>query len=126
MLIDMRTGAKITKVPFAKEYEAFLSRMSDSELIEIKTELNEKIRGTDIQTAGWMPGRDWKGTVFQPIYNKAARGDSSAAARCFGLIVWQVFMERPEIWTSGRFENKGEPIGSRTYFQPNYVAPLAK
>ena len=25
---------------------------------------------------------------------------------------------RPEIWTSGRFEKDGQPIGSRTYFQP--------
>jgi hypothetical protein len=37
------------------------------------------------------------------------------ADKVFGT---QVFMERPERWTSGRFEKDGEPIGSRTYFQP--------
>jgi hypothetical protein len=33
-------------------------------------------------------------------------------------MVWEVFMERPERWFSGRFEKDGEPIKSRTYFQP--------
>ena len=75
------------------------------------------IEGTEIQTAGWMPGKDWTGTPFQPIYEKAARYSEEAAARCFGLMVWEVFMERDEKWTSGRFEKDGEPIGSRTYFQ---------
>jgi hypothetical protein len=32
-------------------------------------------------------------------------------------MVWEVFMERPEKWTSGRFEKDGEEIGSRTYFR---------
>ena len=78
-----------------------------------------KIEGTNIQTAGWMPGSLIGGTRrSNPIYEKAARHDEAAAARCFGLVVWEVFMERPEIWTSGRFERNGEPIGSRTYFQP--------
>ncbi len=118
MLIDMMTRRTISAVPFAKEYAAFMARMSASEIADIKAELNNRIDGTEIQTAGWMPGSDWTGTVFQPIYEKAARRDSSAAARCFGLMVWEVFMRRPETWTSGRFENNGEPIGSRTYFQP--------
>jgi hypothetical protein len=34
------------------------------------------------------------------------------------LMVWVVFMKRPEKWFSGRFEKDGEPIGSRTYFRP--------
>jgi hypothetical protein len=65
-----------------------------------------------------MPGSNWEGTPFQAIFEKAARRDRAAAARCFGLMVWEVFMERPERWTSGRFEKDGEEIGSRTYFQP--------
>lgn len=117
-MIEMMTGKSVTKVPFAKEYAAFLSRMTPTEIAAIKAELNSKIDGTEIQTAGWMPGNDWTGTVYQPIYETAARRDSAAAARCFGLMVWEVFMERPDTWTSGRFENQGEPIGSRTYFQP--------
>ena len=64
-----------------------------------------------------MPGHDWTGTVFEPIYFKAARSSYEQSAKCFGLMVWEVFMERPERWASGKFEKDGEPIGSRTYFQ---------
>jgi hypothetical protein len=118
MLVDMMTGKQVTRMPYANEYEAFMSRLSHDEIDSIKAALNQKIEGTEIQTAGWMPGNNWEGTPFQPIYEKAARRDFKAAARCFGLMVWEVFMERPETWTSGRFEKDGEPIGSRTYFRP--------
>jgi hypothetical protein len=118
MLIDLESGKDIQQVPFQKEYEKFMGRMTAEEVTAIKAELNSMIDGTEIQTAGWMPGSDWGNTVFEPIYSKAARKDYRAAARCFGLMVWEVFMERPEVWTSGRFEKDGEPIASRTYFQP--------
>lgn len=117
MLVDMMSGKEIRQVPYAQEFRTWMSRMTPAEIASVKSELNSMIDGTEIQTAGWMPGADWAGTVFQPIYEKAARFNAEMAARCFGLMVWEVFMERPEKWTSGRFERDGEPIGSRTYFQ---------
>jgi hypothetical protein len=117
MLIDLASGKEITKVPYAREYEHFMSRMIATEIDAIKAALNEMIDGTEIQTAGWIPGNDWRGAPFQPIYEKAARHSYTTAAKCFGLMVWEVFMERPERWASGRFEKDGEEIGSRTYFR---------
>ncbi len=116
MLIDMMSGQLIQRVPYENEYKIFMSRMLPEEIEVIKERLNVMIHGTEIQTAGWMPGKDWSDTPFDPIYQKAARKNPDLAARCFGLMVWEVFMERPETWTSGRFEKNGEPIGSRTYF----------
>ncbi len=118
MLIDMMTGKAIAQVPFEQEYKQFMARLAPNEIVDILTLLNEKIDGDEIHTSGWMPGSDWRGTPFQPIYEKAARMNPDLAARCFGLMVWDVFMRRPEVWTSGRFEKNGEPIGSRTYFKP--------
>lgn len=117
MLVDLMSGKEINHVPYRREYSLFMSRMSAAEIAAIKSELNKLIEGTEIQTAGWMPGANWIGTVYQPIYDKAARQDYGASARCFGLMVWEVFMQRPERWTSGRFEKDGVPIGSRTYFR---------
>jgi hypothetical protein len=117
MLVDLMSGKSITKVPYEHEYRSFMSRMTAGEIRAIKCALNDMIDGDEIHTAGWMPGSDWTGTPFQPIYEKAARKSHSAAARCFGLMVWEVFMERLEKWTSGRFEKDGEEIGSRTYFR---------
>lgn len=117
MLVDLMTGKRLTKVPYGDEFCNFMARMTAEEIRAIKETLNEMIDGDEIHTAGWMPGSDWNGTPFQAIYDKAARQSHSAAAQCFGLMVWEVFMERPEKWTSGRFEKDGEEIGSRTYFR---------
>lgn len=117
MLIDMMTGKEVTRVPYEREYRDYLSRMSVTEIEAIKSRLNELIDGGEIHTAGWMPGSDWTGTPFEPIYFKAARESYNASALCFGLMVWDVFMERSETWTSGRFEKNGEEIGCRTYFR---------
>lgn len=111
------SGKRIDRVPYENEFKLFMSRLSQDEIEQAKARLNQMIDGTEIQTAGWMPGGDWTDTPFEPLYTKAARFNAEAAARCFGLLVWEVFMERPEKWTSGRFEKDGESIGSRTYFQ---------
>lgn len=118
MLIDMMTGRPVTQMPYAAEYKRYISAMTPEEVAAIKAHLNAMIDGTEIQTAGWMPGHDWTGTVFEPIYFKAAKQSYEGSAKCFGLMVWEVFMERSEKWTSGQFEKDGEAIGSRTYFQP--------
>jgi hypothetical protein len=117
MLYDLASKKPITKIPYAKEYRLWMSRMTPSEISAIRAELNTMINSDRIHTAGWMPGSDWTNTPFQPIYEKAAKFHPDVAALCFGLMVYEVFMNRPERWMSGRFEKDGEPIGSRTYFQ---------
>lgn len=54
--------------------------------------------------------------MYQPIYELAAQRNPDLAAQLFGLLVFTVFMERPETWWTGRFELDGREIGSRTYF----------
>ncbi|MEO5807899.1 MAG: hypothetical protein ABIQ45_15465 [Devosia sp.] len=114
----MMTDKQVTEVPYASQYRQYLARMNAEEISAIRAALNELIDGTEINTAGWMPGANWIGTAYEPIYRKAARQNTTTAAKCFGLMVWEVFMDRPERWYSGRFEKDGEPIGSRTYFRP--------
>lgn len=67
----------------------------------------------------WLPGSDWTGTPFEPIYTKAARGDFDRAAMFFGQLVWFVIMNRRNVWGSGRYQVDGQDIGSRTYFRIN-------
>jgi hypothetical protein len=81
--------------------------------------INELIdaAGAEIATAGWLPGNDWRGTAFEPIWSKGTNRHPDKAAQLFGLLVWHVVMERPEKWGSGRYEKNGKEIGSRTYFR---------
>jgi hypothetical protein len=116
-LFDLETMQRVTKVPFEKEYKLFRDRMSPQEVAAIEKWINDRIDKDEIHTAGWLPGADWTGTPLQPIYDKAARKNVEVAGKCFGLMVYVVFMHRPEDWVSGRFELNGREIGSRTYFR---------
>ena len=117
MLISMDSGKLVTRIPHRAEYEAWISRLSEQELDAIRQELNSRIAGGEVHTSSWIPGGDWTGTVFQPIYEKACRRDPDAAGRCFGLILWVVMMDHPDKWGYGRYEKDGVPIEGLTYFR---------
>ncbi len=119
MLIDIDTDRPITRLPFAKEFDILRERLTADEFGAAVARINELIdaAGAEIATAGWLPGRDWTGTPFEPIYTKGTASNYDMAARMFGLLVWYVVMQRPERWASGRYEKDGKEIGSRTYFR---------
>ncbi|MBI3747607.1 MAG: hypothetical protein HY262_01970 [Chloroflexi bacterium] len=119
MLIDIETGMAIEQVPFRREFDVLRSRLSSADFGAMVARINELIdaSGAEIATAGWLPGSDWTGTPFEPIYAIAARQDYQRSAMFFGQLVWYVVMARPEPWGSGRYQVDGRDIGSRTYFR---------
>jgi hypothetical protein len=96
-------------MPYAAQFYAWMSRLTPAEIAAARAAISAKIDGGDIHTAGWMPGNDWTGTPFEPLFTKAARRNRAASGLCFRLLVWPVFAERPERWASGRFEMDGSP-----------------
>jgi hypothetical protein len=119
MLIDIETGRAINRIPYRSDFDALRKRLTDAEFDQMIARINELIdeSGAEIATAGWLPGSDWTGTPFDPIYSKAARGDFQRSALFFGQLVWYAVMQRPERWASGRYDLDGRDIGSRTYFR---------
>lgn len=124
MLIDIDSGRTIESVPFKSDFDLLRMRLSEDEFEAIVGRINELIdeAGAEIATAGWLPGSDWTGTAFAPIYTTAARGDFERSAKFFGQLVWYTMMKRPERWGSGRYQLDGKEIGSRTYFRLNPTA----
>src|SRR5688500_2057520 len=119
MLIEVDTGRPISRIPYRDKFDALRARLSDLEFEAMIARINELIdeSGGEIATAGWLPGSDWTGTPFEPIYTKAARGDFERSALFFGQLVWYTVMKRPERWGSGRYQLDDKEIGSRTYFR---------
>ncbi|MBI4502823.1 MAG: hypothetical protein HY700_16885 [Gemmatimonadetes bacterium] len=117
MLISMDTGKKVKRIPHRVDYERWISRLTTQELDDIRAELTRRITGGEVHTSSWIPGSDWRGTVFQPIYERACNKDERAAALCFGLILWVLMMDRPDRWSYGRYEKNGIPIEGLTYFR---------
>ncbi len=119
MLIDIETGRTIEQVPFRRDFDVLRGRLSEADFEAMVARINELIdtSGAEIATAGWLPGSDWTGTSFEPIYTIAARQDFQRSALFFDQLVWYVVMARPEYWGSGRYQVDGRDIGSRTYFR---------
>lgn len=111
------TQNPIQHIPHHREYRVWRSRLSETQFQRIVTKLNSMIDSDEVHTSSWMPGSNWRGTVFEPIWNIACRGNDAAAALCFGLILWEVMMLRPDEWSFGRFEKNGTPIEGMTYFR---------
>ena len=119
MLIDIDSGRILDQVPHEREFSVIRRRLTAEEFERMVKRVNELIdeAGGEIATAGWLPGSDWTGTSFEPIYTKGARGDFQRSALFFGQLVWYVVMHRPERWASGRYQVDGRDIRSRTYFR---------
>ncbi|HET7056834.1 MAG TPA: hypothetical protein VFI12_10250 [Thermomicrobiales bacterium] len=119
MLIDIDSGREITAIPFEHDFEVLRGRLTTREFEAMVDEIDRLIEasGGEVATAGWLPGSDWTGTPFQPIYEKAAPADFNRAAMFFGQLVWYAVMHRPERWGSGRYKVGDHDIGSRTYFR---------
>jgi len=121
MLIDVETERNITKIPHETEFRNFKKKISSEDYQKIVDKINNIIDndmdiGKGIQTAGWIPGNKWEGTVFEPI-SMACGGDIEMSSKIFGLIVWIVFMERKDRWGFGRYSVNEIPIKSMTYFK---------
>jgi len=107
----------VTEVPHRADYDRWRSRLSEDDYQAIRSELLSKIEGGGIHTSSWIPGSEWSGTPFMPIYEKACKGDQAAAAKCFGLILWEVMMDHEDKWSFGRYEKDGVPIEGLSYFK---------
>lgn len=122
MLVKVRENGKVEPITVQVHHQRFrqwLRHLAPADFQQICDALNwytdNQGRG-EIITSSWIPGPDWKNTPYQPIY-EALGQDWEMARLFFGLIVWNVMMNRPETWSFGRYpKNNGEVIGM-TYFR---------
>jgi hypothetical protein len=117
MLINCDSGEIINYIPHIQDFNTWKKRLSAIEYDRIVEEINKKIEGNEINVAGWLPGPDWSGTPFYPIYINACKQNYEHSAMFFGLLVWEAMMNRPEKWGFGKgYEAKGVLIRSMVYF----------
>lgn len=111
-------GQRVAATPFPETFGLLRARLTAEQLGAAEAAIEKMIEGSEIETSSWMPGADWRGTPFQPIYEIAARYDPNLSAKLFGLLVFDIFRRREEVWYTGRFELDGKPLSGRTYFRP--------
>ena len=121
MLYSIPDMKRIDRVPHGADYRGWLAaldRVDPGAYRRICDELNSRFDAREVDTSSWIPGSDWTGTVWEPIY-RACGEDHVTAGLFFGLIVWQVVMDREDCWSFGRYEKEGVPIRGMTYFHIN-------
>lgn len=117
MLYSVDSGQYVTRLPHQTDYDRWRKNISDDEYKAVEDAINARIDASEINTAGWIPGHDWTGTVYEPIY-KACGKNVTQAGMFFGLIVFKLLMERQDkTWGFGRYEKEGRQIASMTYFE---------
>lgn len=117
MLYSVETGKYVKKLPHKSEFDSWMKNISASDYQKIIDALDQKIDATDINTSSWMPGNDWTGTVYEPLY-LACGNNKEASGLFFGLVLFNHLMERKDaVWGFGRYEKDGIPIKGMTYFR---------
>lgn len=106
---------EITSIPHEAEFRHWMSRLSALHYHDIREELRRRIDSGTIHTSSWIPGSNWAGTAFLPLY-EACGGDEKAAGRFFGIILWKLIMEDHRHWSFGNYEKDGVAIQGKTYF----------
>ena len=119
MLYSLDSETYIDYIPHKHEYRTWINRLTEKEIEAIHEKLNQMIEGDEIHTSSWLPGSDWSGTAFHPIFETACRYNEDAAGMCFGLMLWHVLKDRADVWGFGRYEKNGIPIQGMTYFKIN-------
>lgn len=116
MLYSIDSGKYVDKLPHKKDFDRWMKNLSAEEYSKIEEALNRRIDLNDINTSSWIPGNDWAGTVYQPIYN-ACGNNKKESGLFFGLILFHLLMNRTDaVWGFGRFEKDSVPIKGTTYF----------
>ena len=116
MLYSIDAGKYVKSLPHKKDFDNWRKNILDDDYKKIVDAINQKIDASDVNTAGWMPGHDWTGTVYEPIYYACAK-NKTLAGMFFGQIVFDILMNRTDnVWGFGKYEKDGMPIKSTTYF----------
>lgn len=128
MIVRISEGGSVEPITIQAHdwwFRQWMRNLTPAEYQAIVDALNQHINTTgkaEIITTSWIPGSDWTGTPYEPIYLSVGQ-DWQSARFFYGLIVWQVMMnERREAWSFGRYpRSPGEIIGL-TYFRVHLPA----
>ncbi|MDD3137755.1 MAG: hypothetical protein PHX08_02135 [Lachnospiraceae bacterium] len=116
MLYSVDTGKYVGKLPHKTDFNRWMKKLPISAYQRIIDELNTKIDASDINTSSWIPGANWNGTVYEPIFH-ACDDNKDASGLFFGLILFYLLMTRQDVvWGFGKYEKDGKPIRGITYF----------
>ncbi|SFB19734.1 MULTISPECIES: hypothetical protein [unclassified Bacillus (in: firmicutes)] len=113
MLFSVK-GQQITEVAHKREYHQRMRGLPNDDHRAIVDELNRVIESGNVHTSSWIPGHDWRGTLYEPIWLACNKNDE-VAAKFYGQILYKVIMDHPHKWCFGDYSH----ARGKTYFRIN-------
>lgn len=108
---------RIDYLPHSGDYALWRAGLSDAEYTAIIDEIERRMSGKEIEASSFLPGADWRGTPFWPIYESACNRDFDAARKFFGLLVWEYMRGRSDCWSFGRYDVRNVAVEGLIYFR---------
>ncbi|WP_218976419.1 hypothetical protein [Bacillus sp. CD3-1a] len=109
-------GKPIYRVAYENDFNERMKNLNRKHYDAIVDELNKVIDTSNVHTSSWIPGHNWKGTVYQPIW-EACKFNDGEAAKFYGQILYKVIIDRPEVWYFGTYPH----ARGKTYFRPEDI-----
>lgn len=111
MLFDLN-GNEVKRLPHREQFEAWRNRISDEDYERAVEAIKMLIHDKGEFNSSFLPGSDWTGTAFEPLYEACGR-NVTHAGYFFGLIVWSVVMEDEDAWVfKPSDKGEGDPLGT--------------
>jgi len=115
----------VNAVPHRLLLDGWKSRLEALELRAIEFELDRLVRSKasgEIRTAAWLPARlspygrmSWDQTPLMRIWENVCQRDPKQTCWCFGLLLWEHMMARPDAWRVERADLGEMPLAGTTY-----------
>jgi len=111
---------QITDIPHRRraDFNVWRANLPDSDYEAVVEAINEYVDAVPSDkpfVSSFIPGHNWEGTVYEPL-DRACGRSREQSGWFFGLIVWQVMINRPDEWYFKISDKEGDVLGT-TYWR---------
>jgi len=112
---------EITDIPHRRkaDFNRWRKKLADSDYEAVLDAINQYVNNVPLDkpfVSSFLPGKDWTGTVYQPLYIACGQSDEQSGW-FFGLIVWQVMIDHDDEWFFKLADNDGDDVLGTTYWR---------
>lgn len=120
MLFSINSDKPIRSIPKRRQevWNQWSSNISDEDFETIVIQINDYCDSHEVFVSSYVPGHIWGNQPCQPLLD-ACNQNEEHAGFFFGLIVWQVMIERQDQWVFMLADKEGDDVLGTKYWRRN-------
>ncbi len=116
MLYSVESQTVVDRMPYQRQLGRWMIRLTSGEKEAIERSLRAHIADGQLAMGGVIPGINWEGAPFAPIW-RVCKQTTITANLCVALWVYDMMLRDEAWWGFRENENEGESLESLTYFR---------